>query len=102
MEKRTDMNRLYHCDETPRMELIVHLSLGLSAFVAVACALGATFDFCRRLDQMATEETKFPALVSSAGDKKGGSLTNAADARGPSPCPTQPGQTNPASVPPAA
>src|SRR6266566_10039067 len=52
-EKGTDMRQLFRYNEPTRMDYIVHLSLGLAAVVAVVCSLGATFDFCARLDRIA-------------------------------------------------
>src|SRR5437879_6016293 len=52
-EKGNCMRQLFRCNEPTRMDLVVHVSLGLAAVVAVICSLEATFDFCSRLDQIA-------------------------------------------------
>src|SRR5262249_40676972 len=52
-EKGILMRHRLRCNEPTRMEYIVYLSLGLAALVAVFCSLGATLDFCSRLDQIA-------------------------------------------------
>src|ERR1041385_7500839 len=49
----TDMCRLPPNDQSSRMDFAVHLGLGLAALLAVVISLGATFDFCGRLDQIA-------------------------------------------------
>jgi hypothetical protein len=84
------------------MDWIVHLSLGLAALAAVVCALGATFDFCGHLNQIAGEFNDSSALVAAPDEARKSALTNAAGVDGSVLDPVQPGRTNPPSVAPAA
>ena len=72
------MRQLFRYNEPTRMDCIVHLSLGLAAVVAVICSLGATFDFCARLDQIAEWHQAPAAVVSMPGEAERISFTNAA------------------------
>ena len=77
------MRRLFRYNEPTRMDSVVHLSLGLAAVVAVIGSLGATFDFCARLDQI-VEWFQSPATgVSVPGEGERVSFTNAAGVEAP-------------------
>jgi len=60
------------------MDSVVYLSLALAAVVAVVCSLGATFDFCTRLDQFVEWFQAPSAVVSEPGAGERISFTNAA------------------------
>src|SRR3989442_25653 len=77
-EKGTDMRLLFRYNEPTRMDYLVHLSLGLAAVAAVVCSLGATFDFCARLDQIAEWFQASSAVVAVPGEGERISFTNAA------------------------
>ena len=70
------MRQLFRYNEPTRMDYIVHLSLGLAAVVAVVCSLGATFDFCGRLDQIVEWFQRPAAVVCMPGERERISLTN--------------------------
>ena len=72
------MRQLFRYNEPTRMDYVVHLSLGLAAVVAVVCSLGATFDFCARLDQFTKWFQAPSAVVSEHGERESISFTNAA------------------------
>jgi hypothetical protein len=72
------MRQLFRFNEPTRMDCVVHLSLGLAAVVAVVCSLGATFDFCARLDQFVEWFQSPSAVVSEPGKGERISFTNAA------------------------
>lgn len=71
------MRHLFRCNKPTRMDTFVHLGLGLAAVVAICCSLGATFDFCSRLDQIADWFMTPSAVVSAPGEGERISLTNA-------------------------
>jgi hypothetical protein len=75
------------------MDCVVHLSLGLAAVLAVICSLGATFDFCTRLDQI-VESFQAPAVVSVPGEAEKNSFTNATGVEAPGLNAGQATQTN--------
>src|SRR5436190_838065 len=77
-EKGTDMRQLLSYNEPTRMDCVVHLSLGLAAVVAVVCSLGATFDFCARLNQIVEWFQAPSAVVSVPSEGERISFTNAA------------------------
>ena len=70
------MPHLFRCNEPARMEFVVHLSLGLAAVVAVCCSLGVTFDFCARLDQIASWFRVPSTVVPVAAEEERTSFTN--------------------------
>ena len=72
------MRQLLSYNEPTRMDCVVHLSLGLAAVVAVVCSLGATFDFCARLNQIVEWFQAPSAVVSVPGEGERISFTNAA------------------------
>jgi len=85
------------------MDLAVHLGLGLAALMAVVFSLGATFDFCARLDQIAERLTNDPSAAASApAAKERNSFTNAAGAAVPPPQPVEASRTNSPPTLPAA
>jgi hypothetical protein len=86
------MRQLFRYNEPTRMDCVVHLSLGLAAVVAVVCSLGATFDFCARLNQIV--EWYPSAVVSVPGEGEKISFTNAAGVEAPGLDAGQATQTN--------
>ena len=96
------MRQLFRCNEPTRMDLVVHVGLGLAAVVAVICSLEATFDFCSRLDQIAEWIQGAPAVVSVPGEGERNSFTNAAGVEAPALGADQVPQTNLPAVAPAA
>jgi len=70
------MRQLFRYNEPTRMDYVVHLSLGLAAVVAVVCSLGATFDFCARLNQVVEWFQAPSAVVSVPGEGERISFTN--------------------------
>ena len=96
------MRRLFRYNEPTRMDYIVHLSLGLAAVVAVVCSLGATFDFCARLDRIADWLKAPSAAAGESGEGEKFSFTNGADVKVPVLDAAQPAQTNLPAIAPAA
>jgi hypothetical protein len=88
------MRQLFRYNEPTRMDFVVHLSLGLAAVVAVICSVGATFDFCARLDQIAEWFQAPSAVVSEPGEGERISFTNAAGVEVPALDSGQATQTN--------
>ena len=88
------MRQLFRYNEPTRMDYVVHLSLGLAAVVAVICSLGATFNFCARLNQIVEWFQAPAAMVSGPGAGERISFTNAASAEVPVPDAGQSTQTN--------
>src|SRR5947207_5751195 len=99
IEKGTVMRRSFRYPESSQLDLAVDLSLGLAALMAVLLSLGATFDFCSRLDRITAWfcNDSGSAEVSDTGQPERRSLTNAAGAIQPSLQPDQPPQTDPPS-----
>ena len=77
------MRQLLSYNEPTRMDCVVHLSLGLAAVVAVVCSLGATFDFCARLNQIVEWFQAPSAVVSVPSEGERISFTNAAGVEAP-------------------
>jgi len=74
------MRRLLRCPEPSRLDFAVHFSLGLAALMAVVLSLGATFDFCARLDQIGRwfSNQDGSEIVSGPDQREKNSFTNAA------------------------
>ena len=85
------MHQLIHCPQTSRMDFAVHFSLGLAALVAVVLSLGATFDFCAHLDQIAERFSgdRSSIVVSAPVESEQNAFTNAAGVAAPLPGPGQ-------------
>ena len=96
------MRLVFRYNEPTRMDCVVHLSLGLAAVVAVICSLGATFDFCARLDQIAEWFQAPSAVVSVPREGERISFTNAAAVEAPVLDAGQVPQTNLPGTAPAA
>jgi len=98
------MHQLIHCPQTSRMDFAVHFSLGLAALVAVVLSLGATFDFCAHLDQIAERFSgdRSSIVVSAPVESEQNAFTNAAGVAAPLPGPGQASRTNPVSAAPCA
>ena len=52
-ESRANRRLFLPLSQPTRMDLAIHLILGLAALVAVIFALGATFEFCAQIDRIA-------------------------------------------------
>lgn len=94
----TDRGKLFRYNPSTRLDLIVHLGLGLAAVAAVICSLQATFAFCARLDQIGAWFRNPPAHVSPSSEAD--RLTNAEGVDAPALDAGQTAQTNLPSVAP--
>ena len=88
------MRDLFRFNEPTRMDWIVHLSLGLAAVIAVLCSLGATFEFCTRLDRIALWFKAPSAVAPAPTEGERISFTNAAGVEAPALGAGQGPQTN--------
>jgi len=96
------MRQLFRYNEPTRMHYVVHLSLGVAVVVAVVCSLGATFDFCARLDQIVEWIQRPSAAVTVPGESERTSFTNTAGVEAPLLDADWAPQTNLPAVAPAA